>query len=300
MAGALSACQLVPAAVQTPVQVAAPSTPAPSSKSQEVRAYYQRIEADLKIRGLLRVDGGGPDTPFTSSMLARNFERVTFYDEHTIGTRLESGTGQERLLSRWDQPVRIAVEFGPSVDDALRKQDTALIREFAGRLARVTGHPIAASRLRPNFHVLVVGEDDRVAMRDRFRKLLPGLSASTLAQIQSPPRATHCLVVVSHAEGPNPRILSAVAVVRAEHPDLLRRSCYHEEIAQGLGLVNDSPFARPSIFNDDDEFALLTSHDEALLSMLYDPRLRIGMSASEARPTVKRIAREKLGEDAET
>uniref|UniRef100_UPI0035139E9E DUF2927 domain-containing protein n=1 Tax=Cognatishimia sp. TaxID=2211648 RepID=UPI0035139E9E len=98
----------------------------------------------------------------------------------------------------------------------------------------------------------------------------------------------------------NPRILSAVAVVRAEHPDLLRRSCYHEEIAQGLGIVNDSPFARPSIFNDDDEFALLTSHDEALLNMLYDPRLRIGMSASEARPIIQILARERTGEDAET
>jgi hypothetical protein len=50
----------------------------------------------------------------------------------------------------------------------------------------------------------------------------------------------------------------AVAVVRAEHPDLLRQSCIHEEIAQGLGLPNDSPAARPSIFNDDEEFALLT------------------------------------------
>jgi hypothetical protein len=44
-------------------------------------------------------------------------------------------------------------------------------------------------------------------------------------------------------------------VIRAEHPDLLRLSCLHEEIAQGLGLPNDSPRARPSIFNDDEEFA---------------------------------------------
>ena len=37
----------------------------------------------------------------------------------------------------------------------------------------------------------------------------------------------------------------AFAVIRAEHPDLLRLSCLHEEIAQGLGLANDSPRARP-------------------------------------------------------
>ena len=85
---------------------------------------------------------------------------------------------------------------------------------------------------------------------------------------------------------------AAVAVIRAENPDLLRLSCIHEELAQGLGLANDSPAARPSIFNDDDEFALLTRHDELLLKMLYDPRLRAGMSAAQAAPLTRIIARE--------
>ena len=55
--------------------------------------------------------------------------------------------------------------------------------------------------------------------------------------------------------------------------------------------MNDSDAARPSIFNDDDEFAYLTSHDEQLLQMLYDPRLSIGMTADEARPIVINMAR---------
>ncbi len=88
-----------------------------------------------------------------------------------------------------------------------------------------------------------------------------------------------------------------MALIRSEHPDLFRLSCIHEEIAQGLGIPNDSPRARPSIFNDDDEFALLTRHDELLLQMLYDPRLTPGMTAEEARPIARIIARELMGED---
>ena len=65
-------------------------------------------------------------------------------------------------------------------------------------------------------------------------------------------------------------IPAAVAVIRAEHPDLLRLSCLHEGNHPGLGLSNDHPLARPSIFNDDEEFALLTSQDEAMLAILYD------------------------------
>ena len=63
----------------------------------------------------------------------------------------------------------------------------------------------------------------------------------------------------------------------------------HEELAQGLGLANDSPAARPSIFNDDDEFALLTRHDEILLELLYDPALKPGMTPDEARPILRRL-----------
>ena len=87
----------------------------------------------------------------------------------------------------------------------------------------------------------------------------------------------------------------AIAVIRSEHPDLLRRSCVHEEIAQGLGLGNDSPNARPSIFNDDDEFALLTTHDEMLLRLLYDPAVRAGMDAEQVRPIVRARAATLMG-----
>ena len=59
-----------------------------------------------------------------------------------------------------------------------------------------------------------------------------------------------------------------------------------------MGLPNDSPQARPSLFNDDLEFALLTEHDAILLRMLYDPRLRPGMTADEARPLLPAIARD--------
>ena len=66
-------------------------------------------------------------------------------------------------------------------------------------------------------------------------------------------------------------------------------------MAQGLGLANDSPRARPSIFNDDDEFALLTTHDEMLLNMLYNPALRPGMGIDEARPILRRLIARAMG-----
>ena len=72
----------------------------------------------------------------------------------------------------------------------------------------------------------------------------------------------------------------------------MRKACIHEEIAQSLGLTNDSHLARPSVFNDDDEFATLTKFDEILLQILYDHRLNSGISKREASQLVRQIANE--------
>ena len=87
-------------------------------------------------------------------------------------------------------------------------------------------------------------------------------------------------------------IKSALVIIRSELPEIMRRACFHEEIAQSLGLTNDSHLARPSIFNDDDEFATITRFDEILLKILYDSRLKSGISRKEASQTIKKITNE--------
>ena len=169
------------------------------------------------------------------------------------------------------RPVRLSVEFGNSVANSQRSKDEADVSAFVKRLAGLTDHPISMSRSRTNFHVLIMGKDDSAQLETRLRQLMPGAQNSTIRLFTNPPRDIHCLVAAFSESDNDNSYRQAVALVRAEHPDLLRKSCFHEELAQGLGLANDSPNARPSIFNDDDEFALLTTHDEALLSMLYDP-----------------------------
>jgi hypothetical protein len=294
----LAACAPVDPGLPAPVVAPMPEkpvvAPAPSPASQAARQHYAKVQADLLARGLMRTDSGATDAPFTDRMLADNFVRVALYDEYIRSDRGLVAQPVQSRLRRWDQPVRVSLRFGDSVPADRQATDRARIGSFLGRLQAISGHPIRLSESQPNFFIYVVNEDERRALGPRINALLPGLGAADVAGITDMPRATYCLVYAI-SSGMGSTYTKAFAVIRAEHPDLMRLSCLHEEITQGLGLANDSPAARPSIFNDDEEFALLTPMDELMLKMLYNPLLTPGMTEAEARPIVDSLATALIG-----
>jgi hypothetical protein len=299
----LAACDLAGPVVPVTVPLARPNglaqsvTPLPAVTTQRSDAslalslHFKRVQNDLIARGLLRTDGGGPDTTFTDTVLARNFVRIALFDEFVAtptGLRAQPTISR---LRRWEQPIRFTVEYGATVPQDQQAEDSRLVRSFVSRLGRVSGHPTSMSDTDPNFHVLILNEDDRLGYADRLRALVPGIDETSVRAFMDVPRDTLCLVLAFSQDG-SPQYSQAVALIRGEHPDLMRLSCIHEELAQGMGLANDSPRARPSIFNDDEEFGLLTTHDELLLKMLYDERLQTGMEAAQAAPIARIIAAE--------
>jgi hypothetical protein len=278
----------------------APSDPAPpptlaepTAKSATAMVYYAQIQQTLLKEGMLRTDSGAR-IPFTSDMLTENFMRIALFNEYRRDTRGVVRSETETLLRKWSTPVRVSIRFGASVAPKKAATDRARITSFLNRISRVTGHPVSVDEENPNFWIFVVSEDEREALAPTLRDLGLGVGPDVLATITSMPQTTYCNVF-SISGGGSESYTNAVAVIRAEHPDLLRLSCFHEEIAQAMGLPNDSPRAKPSIFNDDEEFALLTDHDELLLRILYSPELRPGMTGTEARPIVESLARRLTG-----
>lgn len=294
-AGVLAACDLATATGprQSPLPEPRTAPPATSQASADLARYYARLEQRQVAQGLLRTDGGGVDTPFDARDLARNFERIALFDEYTLlGGRFVAQQNESRLR-RWETPIRVQPYFGDSVPLDQRAEATEELTAYVDRLASLTGARMDMATRTSNFHVLFLNVDEMAASEELIRTLVPGVGQDTIDFITTMPRYTMCSV---NAFSEDDRYVSALVVIRAEHPPLLRSSCIHEELAQGMGLANDSPTARPSIFNDDDEFALLTAQDELMLRMLYDPRLVPGMTPAQARPTVSLLAAELLGE----
>ncbi len=295
---ALAGCDLLksPAAglVPQPTVDAKVRTVAPSAQSEALRVYYAKVQSGLLDQGLLRTDGGTRDAPFTDRMLADNFIKIAAFDEYASTANGPVQSETPSTIRRWETPVRIGLRFGASVSAGMRAADTARVAALVAQLARASRHPIRMDDTNPNFIVQIVNEDERHALGPTITAALPGLTAPELAGIITMPRSTYCLVYAQSDVGSS-IYTRAFAVIRAEHPDLLRLSCLHEEIAQGLGLANDSPRARPSIFNDDEEFSLLTPQDVLMLRMLYDPSLTPGMTADEARPIAASLATRFMG-----
>ncbi len=298
----VAGCTWLPDSMETATPAAVTAPVAPPERAQievttptdDVTAYFAALEQRRLGDGLLRSDPSPRDLPYSMRDLEEVFVQIAFFEEYTFSGNRIIERATPSVLRRWQAPVRMALDFGDSVPPAVQRSDRRFVSGYASRLQRLTGHPTSLVERDANFHVLVVNEAERRALPARLSRLVPGIDATTQRLVRDLPLSVSCLVLAFSRSGTDV-YTDAIAIIRAELPDLSRRACYYEELAQGMGLPNDSPRARPSLFNDTSEFAVMTSLDENLLRILYDSRLRPGMAEREARPIVRRIAAELMG-----
>ena len=260
----------------------------------KLRKYYTRLEERKTSLGLLRQDGGGEDTPFDVDDIVEVFEQLAFYNEYDIGKDKLLPNSNAVNLAKWKSNTNISVRFGGSVDEKQKDKDLQEIKGLINNLSKITNHNIKISQQNVNMYVVVANQKEIKDLIGEIGLQQPEFDPKRIPIITQLPKDIHCMAMTSMSSEPNSAISSALVIIRNELPDVMRRACIHEEIAQSLGLTNDSHFARPSIFNDDDEFATLTKFDEILLQILYDYRLRSGISRQEASEYVRQIANDNI------
>lgn len=256
---------------------------------------YAALENWYLDNGRLRLDRDPPDAPIDRETLARDFEIVAFNSEFAPGDRLVA----ERTpvpLTRWSGEITWR-----AVGSGVGARDLGELLSLTQRISEATRlrFSFAAEGL-PRILVMILDAQERA----RFAELTGAKSAlpTPVMQAWAEDERYPCVGVLleQRRTGPQEGRRGAFVLIKAETQGLLRLACLHEEFTQTLGLINDGAEVRPSIFNDDQEFAALTRHDELLLRILYDPRLRVGMTAEEGMPIVRRIVSEmKLPGEAE-
>ena len=255
---------------------------------QEQRAvppgrFYAEFTARIQALGGYRTERVAADAPFSNADLIRNFELVALREEYDSSEPGFVESQAQTRLTRWEGPLKIKL-FGT------RATDRTIIHELGRRLQALSGRSVSFTNYsESNITVFVLDAEGR-------SELLAGLAEKTDAQdtLYLSEWATSnlfpCIVTTYRQDEFRPGVItSAILFVKDELEGVLRESCFHEELTQAMGLGNDHPDVRPSMFNDDEEFAFLTEHDEFLMRILYHPALKPNMSAAEVLPLLPEI-----------
>lgn len=234
---------------------------------------------------LFRRERAPADAPFSNADLARDFERAVFFTEFTARQGRLVREEQPAPLARWESPI--AYRLG---GDRVSPADPARFRAVASRLSAATGLDIREAEAweRPDLLVTIASRAARLRSAAALEPLRGAQTEGLIYRLREDNPSIPCTASAAY-DAESGEIVGAAIIIRGEADDALRELCAEEEFAQVLGPSNDDACARPSIFNDDGEFALLTDHDALILRTLYDPRLQSGMSRDEAMPLVRRI-----------
>lgn len=263
-----------------------------NSTKSFLNEYYEMLEKRKLSFGLLRQDGGGDDTPFNTEDIITSFQQLAFYTEYNVSDNKLMPSSSSVNLAKWKSDISISSEFGSSLSNEEKEKDLAHIIAVSDILSKATGIKINVSNQNPNVRIIVGNEAELPKLINNISLHLSDFNPEIFPVIAQLPKDIHCLTLTALRSKSNPEIVSALVIIRNELPKLLRKACFHEEMAQSLGLSNDSHLARPSIFNDDDEFATLTEFDEILLKILYDERLETGMTLLNSSEILRTVANE--------
>ena len=260
--------------------------------------WFQFAQQELAV-GRLRIERSPEDVVVTPAILTQNFRKIAFNPEADPlrSGRLQPGL-DEPIIRKWLKPMVYSLVASPPNEARIAPMLTGIAR----RLSSVTGHEV-----RP---VAPDGDDTRLLVIFAPDAALEGLSdpetlaragwqtgrqgmewiAGSIATWRFAPSPCGAFVLIRDDEevGKNGEIVFGLVLVRTEMPDLLLQACVEEEMSQAMGTLNDDELVRPSVFNDDQEFALLTQHDMDLLRLLYDPEIVPGMGPEVAMPIVRR------------
>ncbi len=265
--------------------------PPPPSLGFDLGAYYATAEAEIRAQGGMRTEYAPADAPFTKEDLARDFMRIALFDEYqTVNGRYVAQEAPSNLR-RYDMPVRVRVVNGASTPQSDANFNASAVAQYTRRLARITGLDmrVANDAERANFVVFFLSREEQPAMARQLGRYVTAPPRDVQNAFTSNPVDLLCAAYsLSDVRTPD-SYRATVILIKSEHSIAQRNACVHEEMAQALGLTNDSRAARPSIFNDDEEFAALSRHDELLLRILYHPGLQSGMAPAEVRPLLAGI-----------
>jgi hypothetical protein len=182
-------------------------------------------------------------------------------------------------VRRFDHPIRAGVMSGGSVDRVAAMQ--RIIEEYARKVPDL--HlSVALDPDNADITLRLIDEKDfRSALRDAFGARI----TKTFVERTDP----QCMTSVkSDSDG---AIVHSVSFIIVDQGDDVFLDCAYHELLHALGLSNHDQHNPWTTLNQNRMVGYLTVYDRALLTLLYDPRIRPGMTRSQVRRALPQLIR---------
>jgi hypothetical protein len=211
-------------------------------------------------------------------------EKKTFTDGEIIDGFMKTAFGAEYHLAgrvdrirKYQMPVRIFVD-GESRSDR-QMQIGKVVGDIA---ARVQHLDIAMASKRDDANAVIR------LVRDRdLQKTITSFYGEEKANEIRDSLDPQCLSGFRKNE--DYEIQRSDVILTVDNGDFVFLDCAYEELLQSLGPINDTDSVPWTMFNDQVSMGFFDIYDQYIMNILYDPRIKAGMTVDEVRGVLPAI-----------
>jgi hypothetical protein len=207
---------------------------------------------------------------FTDAEIIDGFFKVTF------GAEFHIAGGVDRIR-KYNGPIRVYIDNRATPDRSA--EVASVIADLHGRIRDLD---IAKTERREEAQIIVSLVHDRDLAR--MIRTLYGIDRARRIQRSLEPQ---CLS--GFRKDQNSRILHSDVLIVADAGDFVFYDCIYEEMLQALGPINDDTTVPWTMFNDDVRMGFFDLYDQYLLNILYDRRVKAGMTRAEVEKLLPEI-----------
>jgi Protein of unknown function (DUF2927) len=227
----------------------APDLALPSLASAELPAIAQRQRTEKKS--------------FTDTEIVDGFMKTAFGAEYHLAGRVDR-------IRKYEAPVRVFA-------DGNRPDRKAQLAKIVADIATKVQHlDIAMADNSDAANVLV----KLVRDRDLYRTISTFYGGERAREIKSS-LDPQCLSGFRKNE--KFEIEHSDVILTVDNGDFVFLDCAYEELLQSLGPINDTSSVPWTMFNDNVSMGFFDVYDQYLLNLLYDPRVKAGMTVQEVK-----------------
>ena len=206
---------------------------------------------------------------FTDDEIVEGFLKVAFGAEYHLAGRVDR-------IRKYDGPVRV---FADGTRADRKAQLAKIVADIASRVQHLD---IAMAETLEDANVQVKLVRDRDLQRtiatfygsERAREIKSSLDPQCLSGFRKNEKFE-----IEHSD----------VILTVDNGDFVFFDCAYEELLQSLGPINDTSSVPWTMFNDNVSKGYFDVYDQYLLNLLYDPRIKPGMTVQEVKTMLPEV-----------